>query len=151
MGLKLRIAQISYAFFCLLSVDAGAQMNNCVITGGANFGTINQTCIINPTPVPVTIISKEFEKSSMPNGAFQHLLFMQIDAPITLLAIACGQGVTNLDASPWPAGMAATSEKMTKGDCLAYRFFNTAPGRWALWVTTKTADTKFTLQPVIEQ
>jgi hypothetical protein len=127
-----------------------AQSQNCLITGGTNFGTITQNCVINPEPAPLSIISKQFENKAMPDGTYQHQIFAQVGAPITLLIVACGDGVIDLGASPWPAGITSQTNKMTHENCVAYRYFNTTPGRWAMWVTTKSEDTKFTLQPIIQ-
>jgi hypothetical protein len=124
---------------------------NCVISGGENFGTITQNCTINPQPAPLSIISKDFDNVAGPNGSFRRQIFVKIGQPSTLLLIACGDGVVDLGASPWPAGMVSVSNKMTKDNCLAYRFFNTSPGQWAFWVDTSAADTKFKLEPSIEQ
>jgi hypothetical protein len=125
-----------------------AAWTQCVITGGTNYGSIVQNC--NFAPPPLTILSKDFERIKMPDGTFRQQIFVQVGQPITLLLVACGDGVTDLGAAPWPAWMASASDKMTRENCVAHRFFNTAPGRWAMWVDLKVKDAKFTLQPVIE-
>jgi hypothetical protein len=132
----------------LLASISASWAQNCVISGGNNYGSIIQNC--TALPPPLSVVSKEFENISMPDGTFRHQIFVQVGQPITLLLIACGDGVLDLGASPFPAGMSSVSEKMTRENCVAHRFFNTAPGRWAMWATTNAKDTKFTLQPVIE-
>jgi hypothetical protein len=133
----------------LALVSAGFAQN-CTITGGTNYGTITQNCVINPAPAPLSLITDKFKVIPMPDGTFQHQIIVRIGQPMTLFAAACGDGVLDVGASPEPAGMVAVSQKMTKDDCVAHRFFNTAPGRWAMWVTSRAADTKFTFQPNIE-
>jgi hypothetical protein len=86
----------------------------------------------------------------MPDGTFRHQIFVQVGQPITLLLIACGNGVIDLGGGPSPAGMSMKSARMSHENCVAQRFFNTTPGRWLMWATTNAKDTQFTLQPVIE-
>lgn len=141
--------QNAFAIVAIWLASASACLaQNCVISGGTNFGSIIQNCYF--APPPLSIISKEFENTRLPNGSFQHQIFVQIGQPVTLLLIACGDGVVDVDGSPWPAGMTSESEKMTHENCVAHRLYNAAPGRWALWVTTAREESKFTLQPIIE-
>jgi len=132
-----------------LAFISAARAQNCVITGGINYGSIIQNC--TALPPPLTIISKEFENKAMPDGTFRHQIFVQVGQPVTLVLAGCGDGVIDVEASPFPAGMTSESDKITQGKCVAHKFFNTSPGRWAIWVTTNAKDTQFTLQPIIEQ
>jgi hypothetical protein len=151
MGRSTRPALISVALAtALYSSGASAQTSNCVITGGTNYGSITQSCVINPAPAPLSVISDKFETIAMPNGTYRQQIFVQMGGPSILATVACGDGVLDVGASPWPAGMTATSEKIINGNCVAYKYFNTAPGRWAMWVDTKAPDTKFELHPIIQ-
>jgi hypothetical protein len=133
----------------LLASISECRAQNCVISGGTNYGSIIQNC--NFTPPPLSIVSSAFENIRMPDGTFRHRIFVQVGQPITLLLVACGDGILDLDAGPTPAGATYQSGKMTNGNCIAYRYFNTPPGKWEMWVTSKAEDTKFTLQPIVER
>jgi hypothetical protein len=149
MGVSCRIAnRASLIVAALLVFISESRAQNCVITGGTNYGSITQNC--TALPPPLTVLSNEFEAIAMPDGTFRHQIFVQVGQPVTLLLIACGDGVVDLGAGPYPAGMSSVSGKMTHENCVAHRFFNTSPGRWAMWATTNAKDTKFTLQPIIE-
>jgi hypothetical protein len=157
MAPRSKIARINAASLIagsILLIDAmpvaQAQTGNCVITGGMNYGSIIQNC--NFAPPPLSVISKEFENIRMPDGTFRRRIFVQVGQPITLLLIACGDDVSDVSGGPSPAGMSSQSDLMVHASekCVGRRFFNTQPGKWEMWATTKAEDSKFTLQPVIE-
>lgn len=157
MVFRPKIAQINAAALIFgtlsaLSIPATqAQTGNCVITGGTNNGSIIQNC--NFAPPPLTVISKDFENIRMPNGTFRRQILVQVGQAVTLLLVACGDDVSEVGGSPTPAGMVSQSDLMVHASdkCVGRRVFNTQPGKWNLWVTTKAEDSKFTLQPMIEQ
>jgi hypothetical protein len=151
IGLAAELRRIVLAFAIFANLTSLGWAQSCTITGGTNFGTITQNCVINPTPAPLSVVSEKFEVIPMPEGNFRHQIFVQVGATINLLAVACGDGVLDVHAAPFPAGTVSVSGKITNQDCVAYRFFNTALGRWAIWVTTKARDTKFILQPIVER
>ena len=91
--------------------------------------------------------------SRMPDGTFRRRIFVQVGQPVTLLLTACGDGISDLVLIPTPAGMTTPSDLMVHAadKCVGRRLFNTQPGKWEMWVTTKAEDSQFTLQPVIEK
>lgn len=120
----------------------------CVINGGTNTN-ITQNCIINPVPPPVVLLMPKFEDSATSDG-FAHRILARLSSTGDLILLACGKGVKDVDASPWPAGMSIGPDERREGYCIAKRFQNAAAGKWVFTVTTEAADTKFTLRPAIE-
>ena len=67
MGVSCRTAnKAALIAAALLAITSASRAQNCVITGGTNYGSITQNC--TALPPPLTVLSKEFENIGMPDG-----------------------------------------------------------------------------------
>jgi hypothetical protein len=129
---------------------ATASAQNCVISGGVNFGTVTQNCIINPAPPPLYLLWKDFKVEEDKNKDFFHAILVRVTSTADMVLKACGTGVLEVNASPWPAGMMTGPQEAHEGACILKYFHNVAAGKWMLSVTTQAVDTKFTLEPTLQ-
>jgi hypothetical protein len=137
---------------CVSGASAqGASTNgSCVISGGTNFGTITQNCVINPLPPPIILLDKDFTVGAQADGSFNHAIKVRLTQTADLILAACGDQVVDVDASPYPAGMMASPDTAHQKNCILKRFQNAAAGKWVIVVKTSTKDSKFTLEPSLE-
>jgi hypothetical protein len=135
------------AVIWLLSATA-AWAQNCLITGGTNYGGITQNCTF--VPPPLSILMDHFENRQDKDGLFDHRILVRFNAPVNMTLIACGDGVADVTAFPWPAGMMVGPSTTTHGNCTEKLFPNIAPGQWVFSVRTKAERDQFTLQPVMQ-
>jgi len=124
------------------------QVQQCVITGGTNTN-VTQNCIVNPTPPPIVLLLPKFEDGPPDKDVFPHRILARLSVTEDLILVACGDGVVDVDGSPWPAGMVTGPSVERNGNCIAKLFQNASAGKWMFQVTTREPATKFTLQPIV--
>jgi hypothetical protein len=150
---KFRIA-ISIAILATSVVlsKANAQTQNCVISGGTNFGTIIQNCAPSPQIVPVKpaigqpIIPIDGPKA----GTFVYQVFAKVIGPTDIRVIACGDDVTDVQGSPWPAGMVSVTP-LAGGPphCMAKQLNQASSGTWVFQATATSKDKPVEIQAAI--
>jgi hypothetical protein len=131
----------------LVSV-AASWAQNCVISGGTNYGSITQNCSF--VPPPLSLQMDHFENQKSADGSFDHRILVRFNAAVNMILTACGEGVVDLDAFPWPAGMMVGPTTSKHDNCIQKNFPNISPGSFVFSVKTNVENAPFTLQPVLQ-
>jgi hypothetical protein len=98
------------------------------------------------------MLADRFENIHLSDKTYNHSILVKINGPIDMELEACGVGVLDAVALPFPGGMFFMPQTATNPapNCVVKRYTGLASGRWTLEVKTKDADTKFTLKPIPE-
>ena len=130
---------------------AKAQTLNCVVSGGTNFGIIIQNCApvpqitpLKPLPgVPIIPIDG-------PQGTYVYQVFAKVVGPADVRVVACGDDVTDVMGSPWPAGMVSVTI-LTGGPphCVAKQINQVTTGTWLFQATAKSKDKPVDIQATV--
>jgi hypothetical protein len=122
--------------------------NACVVAGGVNNGTINQTC--NFGPIPLAVLSKDYARGPGSQTPFMRSILVRLGQPAALAVKACGDDialvwVTEVD-SDVQYGPVAES---TTGNCIV-RTWRGVSGRALIHVETNMPDSNFTLALAVD-
>jgi hypothetical protein len=117
---------------------------------GLNSGTITNNCpTINQAPAPsIKLLTPTFSQEPQKDGTFANQILIRVTAMANLGVQACGDGIKDLYASPYPGGISSRTSINAPPGCLRRRFDN-AQGTWAIVVTTAAKDDKFVVTPML--
>jgi hypothetical protein len=117
---------------------------------GLNNGSITNNCpVINQAPTPeIQLLTSQFSNEKRPDGTFSHQILLKITGLSDLGVLVCGDGLKDLSAGPYPAGMAAVASVDAPSNCIKRRFYN-VQGAWSINVITNAENNKFTVTPVL--
>jgi hypothetical protein len=134
-----------------ISLLAQCQAQNCVVSGGTNFGTIVQNCAPSPQIIPLKPQpGQPIIPVDGPPGRFLYQVFVKITAPIDVRVVACGDDVFDVDGSPWPAEIASISQlDGLPQNCIGKQFSQAAAGTWLLEATSKSKDKPVSIQAAV--
>jgi hypothetical protein len=115
---------------------------------GLNSGTITNNCpTINEAPAPsIKLLTPAFSQEPRNDGTFANQILIRVTALTNLGVQVCGDGIKDLFASPYPAGMSSVTNINAPPGCLRRRFDN-AQGTWAIVTTAK--DNQFVVTPML--
>jgi hypothetical protein len=146
--LAISVAVLAAAFS---SPGARSQTQNCVVSGGTNFGVIIQNCAPVPQITPVKPApGQPIIPIDGPNGTFLYQVFAKVVGPIDVRVIACGDDVSDVTGGPWPAGMVSITD-LSGGppNCKAKQLDRVSTGTWLFEAITKSKEKPVQIQAIL--
>lgn len=134
-----------------LTLFSNCQAQNCVLSGGSNFGTRIQNCgptpqIILLKPPPGQLIAP----INGPQGTFLYQVFAKIAGPTDVRVVACGQDVTDVDGRPDHSSTVSVSAlNGLPKNCIGKQLNQIASGTWRLEGISKSKDKPVQIEVVV--